>query len=102
MDKKMMARDENSLMDLYQAFNKVKSFDEFKNFINDLCTPAEMSAMAERWAIVLLLNEQHSYREIREKTGSSLATITRVARFLRQERYQGYNLVLKRLKKGKG
>lgn len=97
-----MVHDENFLNDLYQAFSKLKSFEEFKNFLNDLCTPAEMNAMAERWAIVLLLNEKHSYREIREKTGSSLATITRVARFLKQERYQGYSLVLNRLSDKKG
>ena len=84
--------------DLFQAFSKLRSEEEFANFLTDLCTPKEIEALNERWSIVLLLQEGKTYRDIRAATGSSLSTITRVARFLHQEQYQGYQLVLNRLK----
>ena len=85
--------------DLYRAILQLKTIEECSSFFHDLCTPAELNAMSERWRVAKLLNEHgYSYREIHEKTGVSLATIGRVARFLTQETYQGYQLVLDRLK----
>ena len=85
---------------LCEAFLQLKSPEECRLFLLDLCTPAEVSALTERWKIARLLAEgQLSYREIHDRTGGSLATITRVARFLKQEPYQGYRLVLEREKR---
>jgi len=68
-------------------------------FLKDICTPQELKALKERWKIAQLLHHDNlSYREIQEKTGSSLTTIGRVARFLREENNQGY---LKALEKEK-
>jgi TrpR-related protein YerC/YecD len=67
--------------------------------MRDLCTPQELSALAERWRVCRLLAQGDlSYREINQKTGASLATITRVARFLKTEAHQGYTAVLKKMK----
>ena len=85
---------------LYQAILQLKTLQECTSFFHDLCTSAELSAMSERWRVAQLLDQKElSYREIHDKTGVSLATIGRVARFLTQEAYQGYRLVLDRLKK---
>jgi TrpR-related protein YerC/YecD len=85
---------------LCEAFLQVKTPEECRLFLLDLCTPAEISALAERWRIARLLDEDAlSYREIHDRTGGSLATITRVARFLRQEPHQGYHVVLERVKR---
>jgi len=87
---------------LYQAILQLKTTEECASFFQDLCTPAELSAMSERWRVAQLLDQKElSYREIHDKTGVSLATIGRVARFLTQEAYQGYRLVLDRVKKTK-
>ena len=84
---------------LYQAILKLKTTEECVSFFHDLCTPAELTAMSERFRVAKLLDEHKlSYREIHQQTGVSLATIGRVARFLTQEAYQGYRLVLDRLK----
>jgi TrpR-related protein YerC/YecD len=84
---------------LYQAILQLKTVEECASFFRDLCTPAELSAMSERWRVAQLLDQQElSYREIHDKTGVSLATIGRVARFLTQESYHGYRLVLDRLR----
>jgi len=87
---------------LYDAFLQLRTRDECKRFMIDLCTPSEIHAFAERWRVAKLLNEKVlSYREIHAKTGVSITTIGRVARFLDQESYQGYHLVMQRLSGGK-
>ena len=55
---------------------------EVAAFLRDLCTPAELEAMADRWRVVPLLLERVPYREIHERTGVSVTTIGRVARRL--------------------
>jgi TrpR-related protein YerC/YecD len=87
---------------LFNAFTKLKTKDELKRFMTDLCTPGEINAFTERWAIARLLNDTDlSYRDIATQTGASTTTVARVARFLRQEPHKGYQLVLKRTSKNK-
>lgn len=40
---------------------------------------------------------ENNYRDIAAMTGASTTTVARVARFLNQENYQGYKLVLGRM-----
>ena len=62
-----------------------------RGLLTDLCTPAEIRTLAERWHVARLLDGTDlSYREIHDATGVSTTTIVRVARFLRQEPNQGY------------
>ena len=64
----------------------------------DLCTPAEVRTLAERWHVARLLDGTDlSYRDIHEATGVSTTTIVRVARFLRQEPHQGYRAAIDKL-----
>ena len=67
---------------LYEAILTLKSPEECKAFFRDLCTPAELQAMADRWAVVEWLKQDLPYREIHRLTGVSLTTIGRVARYL--------------------
>lgn len=84
--------------DLFAAFSLLASGAEAGRFLRDLATPAEIEAFAERWRIARMLDEGgRSYREIAAKTGASTTTVGRVARFLREEKHQGYRLVLDRL-----
>jgi TrpR-related protein YerC/YecD len=84
---------------LCDAFLQLSSREECKRFLLDLCTPAEILAFTERWNVACLLDTgMTSYREICTKTGVSVTTIGRVARFLTQEPHQGYALVLKKMK----
>lgn len=88
--------------ELYQAILLLKTDDEVARFLRDLCTPQEISDLADRWQVCRLLEQGDlSYREIHQKTGVSLATITRVARFLKDEPHRGYITVLNRMKKQK-
>jgi TrpR-related protein YerC/YecD len=84
---------------LVQAVLSLQTPEEVRDFLNDLCTPAELRAFYERFKVARLLDEgQMSYREISEVTGASTTTVTRVARFLREMPHQGYRLVIDRLK----
>lgn len=69
---------------LYEAFLTLRTPAEAQAFLRDLCTPAELQAMADRWRVVALLKDGLPYREIHDLTGVSVTTIGRVARFLAQ------------------
>ena len=84
---------------LSQAILALRDAGEAERFLRDLLTPGEMKTLTERRRVAGLLNEGgHSYREISEMTGASTTTVTRVARFLSQEPWQGYRTILNRLK----
>lgn len=83
--------------DLCKALLKLKTPGECKKFLRDLCTLAELSAMVERFQVVKMVNKNTPYREISKKTGSSTATITRVAHWLHHG-MDGYKLILQRMK----
>src|SRR4051794_16476249 len=83
--------------DLFSAFLKLESLEDFRKFFKDLCTPAELQSMADRWKVAQLLHEGLPYRTIYERTGVSTATVTRVARCL--EYGEGYRVLLQRTKK---
>jgi len=81
-----------------KALTTVKTAEEMERFLVDLCTPAELRALAERWHVAQILDAgEQSYREINALTGVSTTTIGRVARFLKDEPHQGYRTVLDRI-----
>ena len=81
---------------LSEALSSLESPREVREFLEDLCTPAELEAMVDRWRVAQLLNQGLSYREIREQTAVSVTTIGRVARFM-ERGTGGYRTVLDRL-----
>ena len=88
------------MKNLNEVLLLLKNKNEVSDFLKDLCTPAELKALEERWAVAQLLYEDGlSYREIAAKLKTSTTTVTRVARFLSSEPYQGYKRILKRIKK---
>ncbi len=91
---------EEHLLNLCEAMTFIKTVDDARGFLMDLCTISEVRAFAERWHVAeLLFNTDLSYREINQRTGVSTATIGRVARFLNDEPYKGYKSLLKQTKK---
>ena len=84
--------------DLCRALLTPQDSEEMARFLADLCTPAEVRTLAERWHVARLLESTDlSYRDIHDATGVSTTTIVRVARFLRQEPYQAYRMAMQRL-----
>src|SRR5215471_4647198 len=83
---------------LYTALAALQSPEECRAFLRDLCTPAEIQAMADRWSVVEFLQRGVPYREIHRLTGVSVTTIGRVARFLSSGN-GGYAVAARRLGK---
>ena len=81
---------------LVNAMLTARTAEELRAFLKDLCTPAELQAMADRWAVVEYLQQNLPYREIHRITGVSVTTIGRVARYLATGA-GGYALAVKRL-----
>ncbi|HEX8625648.1 MAG TPA: YerC/YecD family TrpR-related protein [Allosphingosinicella sp.] len=77
--------------DLCNALLTPRTASAMERLLLDLCTPAEIRTLAERWHVARLLDGTGlSYREIHDATGVSTTTVVRVARFLREERNKGY------------
>ena len=83
---------------LYEAVLSQKTPEECRAFFQDLCTVAELRAMAQRLEVAQLLDDGLIYNDILQRTGASSATISRVNRAL-QYGADGYKTVLPRLKK---
>ena len=82
-------------IELEAALARLDNPEAVRTFLIDLCTPAELRALTERWHVAQILDEgEKSYREIQAETGVSTTTIGRVARFLRDEPHGGYRAVL--------
>jgi TrpR-related protein YerC/YecD len=92
-------RDPEVLLDqLCDALLTPGSRAEMRALLMDLCTPAEIRTLSERWHVARLLDGTDlSYRDIHEATGVSTTTIVRVGRFLRQEPHKGYRMAIDRM-----
>ena len=85
-------RTENAL---FRAVVSLQEVRECRNFFKDLCTPAELQALVDRWQVVELLQKDLPYRKIHDQTGVSVTTIGRVARFL-SDGFGGYEVAIER------
>ena len=83
---------------LSEALLSLETTREVREFLEDLCTPAELEAMVDRWRVAQLLDQGYSYRDIREMTEVSVTTIGRVARFM-ELGTGGYRTALERIGK---
>ena len=81
--------------DLFETVAALKTADEAQRFLRDLCTRAELDAMAHRWQVARLLDEGLPYLEVARRAHASTTTVTRVAQWLRRGE-GGYRLALQR------
>ena len=84
--------------DLFAALLTLTTTQEVRAFFEDLCTPAELEALTDRWSVVTPLSHGVPYREISQKTGVSVTTVGRVARCLMRGA-GGYQLAVERTRK---
>jgi len=81
-----------------EALLSLKNVSEYRDFLEDLCTPSELEAMVDRWRAVELLKSEMTYRDIAEKTGMSVTTVGRVARCIEFGR-NGYETAYQRVQR---
>lgn len=105
------------MISLYQAFASIKSEREFRAFLADLCTPAEIRELNARWRIAQMLwatnrekinaipdggNKKRvaksriglSQKDISQQTGVAINTVSRVAKCLFENNDNGYRNIL--------
>ena len=81
---------------LVRAMQCLRDPAELRAFLDDLCTPSELEALADRWRVIPLIEAGLPYREIHDRTGVSVTTIGRVARCF-ERGAGGYRLAAERL-----
>lgn len=92
-------RDEKAAeQSLFRAILGLCDVAEVRAFLVDLCTPAELQALKDRWLVAELLDQDLPYRQIHDRTGVSVTTIGRVARYLNSGA-GGYSKALQRQRK---
>ena len=61
--------------ELFRAVLSLRNLEECRAFFQDLCTPAELQALKDRWAVVECLDEGLSYRQISAVTELSISNV---------------------------
>ena len=82
---------------LAEAIVSLNDAEEVKRFLRDLCTRAELEALAHRWLIARLLEEGLPYLAVADHAEASTTTVTRVSQWLHHGA-GGYRLALERRK----
>ena len=83
--------------DLFEAILTLRDKEECFLFFEDICTTNEVLSFAQRYQVARMLDDNHTYQDIAEKSGASTATISRVKRSM-DDGGGGYKLVFDRLR----
>ena len=81
---------------LFKCILSLENTEECYAFFEDLCTAKELEEMSRRVSAAKLLYDDHVYNDVKEKTGLSTATISRVSRCL-QDSDDGYVMMFEKL-----
>ncbi len=83
--------DPSMVSELYQALTSLRSNDECRLLLADLCTNKEIEQMAQRMRAAKLLMDGKTYHQVIAETDISSATLSRVSRCVQYG--EGYKLV---------
>lgn len=83
---------EDMLQDMYELFASINDPEDFKLFLDDLCTYKELEQMAGRIAAAKLFMDGKTYMQVIDATNISSATLSRVSRCVQYG--EGYKKVL--------
>ena len=91
-------KNDEAITELFKAIATLENEEECAYFFEDLCSVAELKAMAQRLQVAKLLKLDLPYNKIVDMTGASTATISRVKRSFDYGE-DGYMIAIKRLNK---
>lgn len=77
-----------SLQQLAQAFSKQKNEQQMLTFLEGILTPKEIEEFAARIEIVKMLKAGVPQREIAEKLGVGIATVTRGSKEVQNGKFE--------------
>ena len=99
MDRKPGEIDETSMREVAEAFASLKTADDVRRFLGELCTPSECRDIALRWHLMKQLLDGVPQRAIAKDLGLSLCKITRGSKYMKDEASLFRRLVLRCLLK---
>lgn len=67
---------------LYEAILRLDNLEDCIQFFDDLCAVTELRTLEQRYDVASCLLQGKVYSEIRQETGASSATVSRVNRML--------------------
>lgn len=77
---------------MLSVFSKIDSPDEMKKIFEEIFTESELHDLKLRWALLSMLSQGHSQREISSELGISLCKITRGAKLLKEKKSKVYEI----------
>lgn len=83
---------------LARALCALRTPEEARSLLADLCTPRELADLSQRLEVARLLAGGRSYVDVSRATGASSTTVSRVSKCLNGG-LGGYRLVLSRLER---
>ena len=95
MDRKPGEIDETSMREVAEAFASLKTADDVRRFLGELCTPSECRDIALRWHLMKRLLDGVPQRAIAKDLGLSLCKITRGSKYMKDEASLFRRLVLR-------
>lgn len=84
---------------LFESILNLKTKEECRAYLEDLCTVKELQDMAQRLDTAVLLSRGYSYKKIMEQVEVSTATIGRVSKCLNYGT-GGYQTAIEKLDAG--
>jgi Trp operon repressor len=84
-------------LNILKVLTKITDEETMARLLFDLATPQELKSLQERLTIVSLLIQGLSYREIAKRVPSSIATVSRVSRFVVKEPHGGYRYLIENI-----
>jgi len=91
---------EHEMKELCQVISLLRTQEECRLFLEDICTIKELQAMSQRWQVARQLADGKNYLEVCQNTGASSTTISRVNKCLVYGN-GGYRLALERMEEEK-
>lgn len=89
-----MCENTEHISTLFQTILSLKTQEEVEDFFSDLCTPSEISAMAERLYGAKLLMDGNTYEQVIKQTKLSSTTLSRISKSIKNG--NGYKKVIKK------
>ncbi len=89
----MKSTDNELTENLYKAFATLRTPQDFRAFLLDICSIKEIQEMSQRLETAKMLSKGMNYKDISEKLGVSSATVCRVNKALNYGE-DGYKKVL--------
>jgi Trp operon repressor len=73
----------NGRKQVAHVLSQLNDEKQVMKFLEDILTPQEFDAVAERWLLVQLLLSGKTQRDVRDELGIAIATVTRGAKQLK-------------------